>query len=279
MWSERLRRSSALTAFDAKNLASGRGVSDTFAQREKTGPVWMLLTPVAMIIQQWKRLRLMALVASAAVVLLSADARADTITDPVGDFLSTLNPAAPHAGDLDVVSSTVTLMGSALLFSATLNAPINTTPEAFYVWGVDRGAGASTANFSSLGLPGIVFDAVLVVQNEGTGVVNDLTGAQPPAPLSAGRVTSAGNTIEALVPLSVLPSLGFAPGEYGWNLWPRWGGIPFNDAQISDFAPDDKNAQVNAVPEPATLLLLAGGLAALWRVPRTQRRASSGRAR
>src|SRR6185369_14158292 len=35
-------------------------------------------------------------------------------------------------------SSQVTLIGANFLFTATLNGPIDTTPEAFYVWGVDR---------------------------------------------------------------------------------------------------------------------------------------------
>jgi hypothetical protein len=67
----------------------------------------------------------------------------------------------------------------------------------------------------------------------------------------------------ALVPLSLLPSRGLSPAEYGWNLWPRWGGIPFSDPQISDFAPDANNAQVTVatVPGPAPLLLLSIGLA------------------
>jgi hypothetical protein len=157
----------------------------------------------------------------------------------------------------------VSLSGANLLFSATLNAPINTTPEAFYVWGIDRGAGAATANFASLGLPNIVFDAVLIVQNEGTGVVNDLTGIDSPAPLAAGAVTSSGATIQALVPLSLLPSRGLSAPEYGWNLWPRWGGIPFSNEQISDFAPDATNAQVGAVPEPSTVFLFCSGIGAL----------------
>jgi len=190
------------------------------------------------------------------------------ISDPVGDFLPTLTALAPRAGDLDVVSSRVSLVGSNFLFTATLNAPINTTPEAFYVWGIDRGAGSTTSNFSSLGLPNIFFDAVLVVQNEGTGAVNDLTGVNPPFALAAGAVTSSGNTIQALVPLSALPTRGLAASQYGWNLWPRWGGIPMSNAQISDFAPDTVNAQVDVVPEPSTSLFLFTGVLALGAVRR-----------
>jgi hypothetical protein len=196
-----------------------------------------------------------------AVLTVAGVANADVVTDTAGDFLSTLTPAAPRAGDLDVISTSVMLQGSNLLFSATLNAPINTTPDAFYVWGVDRGTRPSPGNFASLGLPNIIFDAVVIVQNEGTGVVNDLTGVDSPFTLPAGSVTSSGNTIDAVVPLSALPSRGFSVSSYGWNLWPRWGGIPFSDAQIADFAPDAADALVNVpAPEPATLVMLWAGL-------------------
>jgi hypothetical protein len=212
-------------------------------------------------------------VAVAAAFAFAAVAGADVIDDPAGDFLSTLDPGAPRAGDLDVIRTSVLLDGSNLLFSATLDAPINTTPDAFYVWGVDRGTRPSPANFAALGLPAIIFDAVVIVQNGGTGVVMDLTGIDAPAPLPGGSVNIFGNTIEATVPLSLLPSRGFTAAEYGWNLWPRWGGIPFSDAQISDFAPDTFNAVVNVIPEPQTALLLLGGLLASVAIRRRKSRA------
>jgi hypothetical protein len=213
-----------------------------------------------------------AVLALLAEVTLSQGIRAAVISDPVGDFLPTLTALAPHAGDLDAVSSRVSLVGSNFLFTAMVNAPINTTPEAFYVWGIDRGAGSVTSNFSALGLPNIFFDTVLVVQNEGTGGVNDLTGVDPPVTLAAGAVTSSGNTIQALVPLSALPSRGLAASQYGWNLWPRWGGIPMSNAQISDFAPNTVNAQVDVVAEPSTWLFLSAGLIALGGVRRPSAR-------
>jgi hypothetical protein len=64
------------------------------------------------------------------------------------------------------------------------------------------------------------------------------------------------------VPVSFLSTRGFTLDQYTWNLWPRWGGIPFSDAQISDFAPNATNAAVDVVPEPGTLLLLATGVMA-----------------
>jgi len=204
---------------------------------------------------------------SASVAMFGATtAQAAPITDPAGDFLPTLFAGAPRAGDLDVLSASVTLLGTNFTLTATLNAPINTTPEAFYVWGFDRGAGATTSNFASLGLPNIVFDSVVVIQNEGTGVVNDLTGQSPQGVLAAGSTTVFGNTIQTIVPISFLTSRGLPVDLYRWNLWARWGGPgAVGNAQIADFAPNATDAAVDVVPEPGTMLLLGTGLIGLTR--------------
>jgi len=162
-------------------------------------------------------------------------------SDPADDFLPTYS--GPHAGDLDIARAQVTFTGTEFLFSATLQAAVGTTPEAFYVFGVDRGAGAATANFASIGFPNIVFDLVISVRPGGDSVVNDLV-AGVRTTLPAGNVSVDGNTVLARVPLSMLESKGLKPEQYMWNLWPRWGGIPFGDAQISDFAPADRDAIV-----------------------------------
>jgi hypothetical protein len=165
------------------------------------------------------------------------------VADPIGDFLSTY--VGPKGADLDVVRTQVTFTGTEFIFSGTMNGPIGTTTDAFYVFGVDRGLGNKVADFAQLGLPNIVFDMVVVIRPPGgpPALVNDLNaGIATPLPPTA--VTISGNTISVRVPLALLPSNGLKPEQYMWNLWPRWGGIPMSDPQISDFAPNNRNSIV-----------------------------------
>ena len=113
---------------------------------------------------------------------------------------------------------------------------------------------------------GVLFDSVVVIDALGTATVRTLApGVAVTATLTASLV---GDTLSVDVPLSALPSAGFAPGAYTWNLWPRVGSG--NNNQITDFAPDGNadpalaNALVT-VPEPASLALAAGGLGLIGR--------------
>src|SRR5205085_1227908 len=124
------------------------------------------------------------------------------ITDPVGDFLPSYG--FPQVADLDIVSAQVTFTGTEFLFSGTMAGPIGTTPEAFYVWGVDRGVGAQTANFAELGLPNIMFDLVVVARPAGLSLVVDLDGGVA-NPLPPENISIDGNTIVLRVPLELLP--------------------------------------------------------------------------
>src|SRR5262249_553304 len=130
----------------------------------------------------------------------------------------------------------------------------------FYVWGFNRGAG--TQGFPVIA-PGVRFDRVVVLNNNGTGTVPGFGNLAP------GSVTNVGNEIFGVVPLAALPSTGFLPQTYTFNLWPRSPVIPGGpqDSNVSDFAPDNSNAAVTATPEPSSLALLAlGGLGlAGWR--------------
>jgi hypothetical protein len=209
------------------------------------------------------RLLALALLASAFV---AAQAHASPLADPVNDFLGTYS--GPHGADLDVVSTDAVLNGSNLILQATMNGPIGTTSGGLYVWGVDRGMGASTANFASVGRPNIIFDSVVIINQNATGQVVTLeTGTPVATPLAPGAITISGNTFQAVVPISMLPSTGFSTANYTQNLWPRFGGVTTDD-QISDFAPDSTMAPIST-PEPAALGLL--GLAGLLLLGRAKR--------
>lgn len=187
---------------------------------------------------------------AAVMTTFTTNAAAVTRTDHSGDFLSTYT--GPHNGDMDVLNISESIVGSNFVLSSTLAGPIGTTANAIYVWGVNRGAG--TAGFGpSLGLDKVLFDSVVVLRPDATGLVKLLPGSA--TTLAAGSVTISGDTITGTIPISLLPTTGFTPAHYGFNLWPRLngGGV----VNISDFAPD--NGTIQAVPEPASWAMMVAG--------------------
>lgn len=214
------------------------------------------------------------LTGAALAASLIAPVAAVPVTDRPGDFLPTYTGA--RTGDLDVLRTDVTFNGSSFVFDATLAAPVGTTPSAFYVWGVDRGQG--TPRFGTITGPagasynatGVLFDSVVIVRPGGASVVNDLS-VDPlvSTALAASNITINGAELRAVVPAALLPSRGLPLDQYGFNLWPRDAAATGNN-QISDFAPDNSTSRVSAVPEPASLALLAlGGVLACVRRRRT----------
>lgn len=207
----------------------------------------------------------------AALTLAAGSATAaDGVTDAFGDYVTGYNGS--KLGDLDVLSSFVTYDPGAdkFVFSGTFAAAVGTTAGGFYVWGVNRGAG--TAGFAANGVTNVLFDSVVVFNQDGSARI---TGTNPATLLPAGSVQIAGNTITGEISGAFLPSTGFAKADYTWNLWPRDGTLA-GFAAISDFAPDNANVAVAAIPEPSTYALMALGLGVLgWHARRSRAQAAS----
>ncbi len=194
------------------------------------------------------------LVAATLIASAYGSASATVVSDPANDFLTSF--AGTKSGDIDVLSASATFDGSTFHLGGTMNGIIGTLPTSLYVFGVNRGA--STSNFASLGLPGVIFDAVITLTGTGTLGGRDLAAntALSLAGVSA-KISGASFTID--VPLADLPSQGFTPLQYQFNLWPRdTAGTP---QPISDFAPNttDFLASASTVPEPGSLAILGTG--------------------
>lgn len=211
-----------------------------------------------------KRLRCLA--AAAAVAAVPAVSHAVATVDPAGDLLSTY--PGPRGGDLDVVSTDVLYNGNSFRFNTTLAAPVGTTPGGFYIWGLDRGQGTArfgqfTVGGNTYDARGVLFDSVVILRPGGPSQVVDLVAGTPPTTLAGSAVSFSGNDLTGSVAASLLPSLGLAPDQYTYNLWPRFtsAAVPLvGNAQITDFAPDNSNNVVSAapagtVPVPSTLTL------------------------
>ena len=179
----------------------------------------------------------------------------------------------PQSEALDLSSIAVTFDGTNFDLNSVSSAPIASSPAgSLFVWGVNRGAGAAafatatpTATNPSIG-SNVLFDAVLAINpaTDTATVVNTTNGAVTPLP--AADLTISGDTINAVLPASLLPSTGFAPADYTFDLWPRVG-TGLND-QVAQFdgatnSTNPVNLSATLVPEPGSLAVLAGSLALL----------------
>jgi hypothetical protein len=173
------------------------------------------------------------------------------ITDPAGDFLSTFAGSSTST-DLDVVNASALYNAATDTFTltATMAGAIGATPNAAYVWGVNRGTG--TAGFLANGIDGVRFDRVIVINANGTSNIGS-------------TAAFVGNTVTlnfSSSQLGVAPAGSFANKlDYTWNLWPR--DLAFSAAgfgAIADFAPNNANFTTTPVPEPETYALMMAGL-------------------
>jgi hypothetical protein len=172
------------------------------------------------------------------------------LSDPVGDILPTYT-GVPLPG-MDVVAHEVVYLEdqAALVFYGKMAGPVADTQAigGLYLFGVDRGQG--TARFLGPAAPPVIgpnvlWDSIVRVNPDGTGLFNNVV-AGVITQLDRSAITISGDEFTASVPLSLmLPAATRPPEEWTYNLWPR-NGIGRN-VQVSDLAPDDGNAPVQAV--------------------------------
>jgi hypothetical protein len=187
--------------------------------------------------------------AAALCAIWAGQAVAATVVDASDDFLQSF--VGTHDADLDVLKFSVDYDSGAsnFLLNATLNGAVNPSLAGLYVIGVNTGTGLIHP-FGPIGAPDVLFNQVIVINKDGTGGVGNNA-------LAAGAVSIKNDTFSAIVPLSLLPSTGFDPLHYGFNLWPRNG--LGNNNQIADFAPDNATLSAAPVPEPAIWMTMIMG--------------------
>lgn len=197
-------------------------------------------------------MRNLTLALALAPIVIGTPAAAATVADPVGDFLPTYN--GPHTGEFDVTAFSVLFDPSTDIFhiTGTLAGAIDPETDGYYIIGVNTGAGAIDP-FGPIGNGNVTFDNVVIVAGEGEAFIGttDLT------------FDIVGNMFDVFVPLSLLPTTGADPLQYGFNLWPRTEiDTPQNLEHISDFAPDNALLNPTAVPEPVTWMMMLLGFGA-----------------
>lgn len=195
----------------------------------------------------------------AGLLACAAVSPAFAAADPVGDFLATYTGA--QTPNLDITGVDARFDGSSFKLTATMNGPIAAQPGVLYVWGVNRGAGAPRLNILSTPPldPTVRFDALAVQSTDGTlRVVAVPPAGAPVVTTFAGGAAINGNTISAIVPLSLWPTRGSDPTSYTFQLWTRLRLNPALDgfnSEIADFSP----RVFASVPEPASWAMMIAG--------------------
>jgi hypothetical protein len=172
------------------------------------------------------------------------------ISDPVGDFLPTYT--GPQLPGMDVVAHEVVVLEDQgrVIFSGRMAGPVADMQAigGLYLFGVDRGQG--TPRFltaTPVVGPNVVWDAIVRVNPDGTGQVNNVL-AGVITPLDPADISISGDEFTASVPLGLLmPSATRPPQEWTYNLWPRTGIVRGTNVHVSDLAPDDGNSPVQTI--------------------------------
>jgi PEP-CTERM motif len=209
------------------------------------------------------RLLLSTSLATLMLIAGTGTAQAVTISDPTGDFLPSF--VGPNDADLDVTSFSVTYNATTQIFTlgAVFAGVINPANAGRYVFGVNTGTGVN-APFAAIGQPLVKFNQAVIINKNGTGNVG-------PTALPISDIAVIGNQLTFKIARSLLPSTGYAPTQYGWNLWPR--NAVAGNAGISDFSPNNALLAITPVPEPSAWLMMIVGFGAAGLSIRMRRRA------
>jgi PEP-CTERM motif len=204
-------------------------------------------------------------IAAAALMCSINAAHAVTVADATGDFLPSF--VGPNDADLDVTSFSVTFNSVTNVFTlgAVFAGVINPANAGRYVFGVNTGTGV-IAPFAAIGQPLVTFNQAVVINKDGTGTV----GATA---LPVSDIVVVGNLLTAKVALALLPSTGYTPVQYGWNLWPR--NAVAGNTGISDFAPNNALLAISPVPEAGTWAMVIVGFGAAGVALRRRRTVAS----
>jgi hypothetical protein len=121
-----------------------------------------------------------------------------------------------------VATGAIQLPSQDLEIGAILRGPNRSTAPAYYVFGIDRGSGASVGPYFAA-RPEITPDALVTItaapnNTSVSGTVTDLTSGAV-TNLSPTAIQAKGSTLRVFVPDSDLPSNGFSPSQYRFAFW------------------------------------------------------------
>ena len=192
----------------------------------------------------------------------------DQITTSSGELASFTGPFNP---DVNIVSAGAEFNGSAFTFEVNVAGPVGTTAGAAYVFGINTGTNLAAFAPFMIGEGNVLFDTAVILQAGGPSLVFDVLTNSVENLIPSGDVTVHGDTIDAVVPASLIPSLGgFFPNQYQVDLWSRVGLNGADKTQLADFAPNNTDIPFET-PEPASVALFGLGLAGLVVLARRRR--------
>lgn len=202
----------------------------------------------------------LALASMLAMAVPAAPALACT-ADPIGDFEGTYT--GPALGGIDISCVSVRFDGTDFHLKATLADNITNAGASYLVWGVDRGAGKPRLQFIGAPppiKPDLLFDTVFLNFQDGSAELGVIPEQGPPVFTNpVGLVSFSGNVLEAVLPLALIPSTGFAPQDYRFTVWSHYqaepGAVDPSNVFKADFSPTIQPS----VPEPAAWAMMILG--------------------